>query len=374
LKKLCIVIGTRPELIKVGCLVREFELRGYRDQCIVINTAQHRELLDPYWSLFGIQPDITLDVMKHGQSLSELHARVLSQFQITIEQMTEKVGGVLAQGDTTTVLGTAMVSFYNRIPFYHLEAGLRSFNMQNPYPEEFNRKATSQISSFHFCPTETSATNLLNEGIDADKIAVVGNTVIDALEFIKMDIRQQPEFENSVLRDRIKDDDSIVLITCHRRENQGLNLNHILTAVSELAVENPHIIFIWTIHPSPNVRNVVMSHGLALLSNVLLVEPLSYYDIMRILSRACMAISDSGGIQEEAPSFNVPVMVLREFTERPEGIAIGASELVGANHGLIKQRFSHYLRHSICLVKNPYGDGKAAPRVAEKLISLLSTT
>lgn len=372
MKKLGIVIGTRPELIKVGCLIREFEIRGYRQQCIVVNTAQHKELLDPYWQLFGITPDITMDVMRHGQSLSELHARVLSQFQSTLERIDGEVGGLLAQGDTTTVLGTAMVAFYNHIPFYHLEAGLRSFNMQNPFPEEFNRKATSQISSFHFCPTETSATNLLNEGIDGNAIAVVGNTVVDALEFVKRDVMQKPDFENFILRDRIMDTQGIVLITCHRRENQGQNLLHILQAILELAIENPERMFVWTIHPSPNVRNVVLSHGVASLSNVLLVEPLSYYDIVRLLSRACMAISDSGGIQEEAPSFNVPVLVLREFTERPEGLATGASELVGADPEVIKKRFYHYLNHTIDLEKNPYGDGKSSPRVASKLIGLLS--
>lgn len=371
MKKIAIVVGTRPELIKVGCLVRELEKRGYREKCILVNTAQHKELLEPYWKLFELQPDITLDVMRHGQSLSQLTSRVLTQFQHTVDQAEGQLAGILAQGDTTTVLGTAMVAFYNQIPFYHLEAGLRSFNLQNPYPEEFNRKATSLVTSFHFCPTDAAKTNLLEEGVREEKISVVGNTVIDALQYIKQKIHEHPHFENKALQSRIEQHSEIVLITCHRRENQGNNLIRIMDAIGELAVENPHTAFVWTLHPSPNVSAVVLKSKLKSQANIILIEPLSYYDLIKTLSRSTLAISDSGGIQEEAPSFNVPVLVLREYTERPEGLAVGAAVLVGADKAAIKTQFYHFRKHGIDLDHNPYGDGKSAARVAEKLIEFL---
>lgn len=371
MKKILIVIGTRPELIKVACIVKEFTKRGLRDHFLLVNTSQHRELLDPYWAIFGLKPDVTLDVMRNDQNLSSLTTRVITQFQHYVDSMKNEIGGILAQGDTTTVFGVSLVSFYNHIPFFHLEAGLRSFDLYNPYPEEFNRKATSIVTSFHFCPTEMSKANLIKEGVSDEKISVVGNTVIDSLSLIREYVLAYPEFDSSVLASGLKTDSKIILITCHRRENHGLHLTEIIESIYELAVENPGIKFVWTIHPNPNVSNVVINSKLQNLDNIFLIDPVDYKDLIRLLSRSIMAISDSGGIQEEAPSFNVPVLVLRKATERPEGVLAGAAVLVGADKQLIKDKFYHFLSNKISLDKNPYGDGFSSVRVVDRLLELV---
>lgn len=371
MKKLLIVVGTRPELIKVAGIVKELEVQGLRNHYLLINSSQHKELLDPYWAIFGIKPDVILDVMKRDQNLSSLTVRVIDQFQQYLDNIKEEVGAVLAQGDTTTVFGVSLVSFYNGIPFYHLEAGLRSFDLYNPYPEEFNRKAAGIVASFHFCPTETSKENLEREGVDPGKILVAGNTVIDSLLLVKEYISQQPGFEYETLRDKIKDNQKTVLITCHRRENHGDHLKLIISAISELANENKGILFVWILHPNPKVMDTLQSSDLFLPENIFLVPPVGYNDLIRLLSRSTIAISDSGGIQEEAPSFNVPVLVLRNATERPEGVEAGAAVLVGTDKNLIKEKFYHYLSNGMNITNNPYGDGLSSGRIVKKLIELL---
>lgn len=372
LKKIVIVIGTRPELIKVACIIREFINRDLRDHFLLINTSQHKDLLDPYWKIFGLEPDVTLDVMRNAQNLSSLTTRVIMQFQEYLESMRGQIAAIMAQGDTTTVFGVSLVAFYNNLPFYHLEAGLRSFDLYNPYPEEFNRKATSIIAGFHFCPTDVSRDNLLSEGIPPERTMVVGNTVIDALTYIRDHVENHPEFDTQYLNEKISHGKKIVLITCHRRENHGSYLLEIIQAVHELATENQEIQFIWTLHPNPNVKEVVKDSILKDTKNVILVDPVDYKDLIRLLSRSIIVLSDSGGIQEEAPSFNVPVLVLRKTTERPEGITAGAAFLVGTDKSVIKQKFSHYLDHGINLIENPYGDGLSSVRVVNKLLELTS--
>jgi len=371
LKKILIVVGTRPELIKVAVIVKELEARGLRDRYILINTSQHKELLDPYWAIFEIKPDVVLDVMKRDQNLSSLTVRVIDQFQKYLDSVKDEAAGVLAQGDTTTVFGVSLVSFYNGIPFYHLEAGLRSFDLNNPYPEEFNRKAASIVSSFHFCPTETSKENLISEGVDPEKILVTGNTVIDSLLLVKRYISDHPEFEDETLRSKIKDDQKTVLITCHRRENHGDNLKLIINTIIELANENKDFLFVWILHPNPRVMGTLQSPELTLPKNIFLVPPVGYNDLIRLMSRSTVAISDSGGIQEEAPSFNVPVLVLRNATERPEGVEAGAAVLVGTDKELIKERFYDYLSAGMSITDNPYGDGLSSGRIVNKLLELL---
>lgn len=371
MKKILIVIGTRPELIKVACIIKELERRNLRDRYVLINTSQHMDLLDPYWSIFGIQPDVTLEVMQKKQSLSSLTSRVIDQFQKYLDSIENKVGAVLAQGDTTTVFGVSLVSFYNGIPFYHLEAGLRSFDIYNPFPEEYNRMSTSLCTTIHFCPTAIARQNLLKEGIAENKIQVVGNTVVDALEFIKSYVSTNPNFENKLLQS-IPKYQGKVLITCHRRENHGSNLLDIMNAIFDLANENKALQFIWAIHPNPNVMDVVLNSPLKDVENIKFVEPLSYHDLIRLLSQSVIAISDSGGIQEEAPSFNVPVLVLRKATERPESVIAGISALVGSDQELIKQQFYYYLSNKINVVANPYGDGKSSSRVVDVIMEQLN--
>jgi UDP-N-acetylglucosamine 2-epimerase len=364
--KLAFVIGTRPELIKVAPLIWEAKKNGIEYD--VINTAQHKDLLEPYWSTFNIEPTHILDVMVSNQNLSSLTARAINQIQNYINEVAVKPSVIIAQGDTTTVMAASLVSFYNQIKFAHVEAGLRSFDFQNPFPEEFNRKIASISATFHFCPTLKSQENLLNEGIEQSKIFVVGNTVIDSL----MKISQNANFKelpwlNKKLN-QIHQYQKSVLITCHRRENHGRNLEIIIEAIEDLAQNNQDFVFVWTLHPNPNVKQKVLDSNLRKFKNVLLIEPLEYIDILKFLDIANCAISDSGGIQEEAPSFKTPVIVLREATERPEGIDAGLAFLVGAVKQEIVNKFNELKTNYPRFDYNPYGDGKSS----EKIINIIT--
>jgi UDP-N-acetylglucosamine 2-epimerase len=371
-KKFLIVVGTRPELIKVASVIKELEKRKLRDKIVIVNTAQHKDLLDPYWTLFSIEPDVTLDVMKEHQELSHLTSRVIDQFQRYISGVNFLISGILAQGDTTTVFGISLVAFYNHIPFYHLEAGLRTFDIYNPYPEEFNRKATSIVASFHFCPTAISKQNLINEGVREDLIQVVGNTVVDVLVEYKDGLISGTEYRNINLRKNIHELEDKVLITCHRRENHGENLTQIIRSVKDLAINHPELQFIWIAHPNPKVMQQLYNSGLSELENILLIEPIDYEDLIKLMNNVKIIISDSGGIQEEAPSFKVPVLILREATERPEGVQAGFAFLVGAKSEKIKEKFEYCLNNEVRIVSNPYGDGRASERVVDRLMDILN--
>lgn len=370
MRKIVIVIGTRPELIKVAPIIVEFQKRNLRDRIIILNTAQHKDLLNPYWDLFKVQADITLDVMRDGQHLSQLTSRVIDQFQSFLDKCKHEVAAVLAQGDTTTVFGVSLVSFYNFIPFFHLEAGLRSFDLENPFPEEYNRRSASICASYHFCPTELSKSNLLQEKVDSSKIYVVGNSVLDALESIR-EMLGKSSFENNQLEVIRTPSGKKVLITCHRRENHGDNLKTIISVVGELARENPEMEFIWILHPNPNVYYNISNSELKNIPNVLLIDPVGYFDLIKLLSLSSIVISDSGGLQEEAPSFQVPVLVLRKKTERPEGIDAGVACLVGADREMIKAKFYNYLENGLSNIANPYGDGRTSLRVVDILTDLI---
>jgi UDP-N-acetylglucosamine 2-epimerase (non-hydrolysing) len=363
--KISFIIGTRPELIKVAPLI--WAIDKNKIEFDVVNTAQHKDLLDPYWEAFNIKPSHVLNLMVEGQSLSSLTSRAINQIQQYLDNEERKPTIILAQGDTTTVMAASMVSFYNRIKFAHLEAGLRSFDFENPFPEEFNRKIASISADYHFCPTPISTKNLLNEGICKEKIFEVGNTVVDALIKIQGNVKfLSLPWKNKALN-KINEFDEVVLITCHRRENQGENLLEIIDTINELAKNNSNIIFVWTLHPNPNVKNTVKKSILSEKDNVLLTDPLEYIDILKILNVAYCAISDSGGIQEEAPSFGTPVLVLRKTTERPEGISTGVAFLVGAVKPKIISRFND-LKHSFpSFDGNPYGDGKSSQRIVDIL-------
>lgn len=364
--KLTFIIGTRPELIKVAPVI--WAIKKNNIDFDVVNTAQHKDLLDPYWETFDIKPTHILDVMVPSQNLASLTARAINQIQTYLDTVMIKPTIISAQGDTTTVMASAMVSFYNGIKFAHIEAGLRSFDFENPFPEEYNRRIASISADYHFCPTRISEENLLNEGILMDKIFVVGNTVVDSLSSIGF----SANFEKSswVNRDLQKTEyfDQTILVTCHRRENHGANLIKIIEAISELAKENSRILFVWTLHPNPNVKQKVLDSELAKLDNVILTEPLEYIDILKLLKRSFCAISDSGGIQEEAPSFQTPVLVLREATERPEGVTAGIAFLVGADKDKIIHKFNQ-LKHTYPIFdKNPYGDGQAGEMIVDILL------
>ncbi len=365
--KISFIIGTRPELIKVAPVIWAIEKRGIDFD--VINTAQHKELLDPYWETFNIKPTKVLDVMKPSQSLTSLTSRAITQIQSYLDQETTKPDIILAQGDTTTVMSASIVSFYNKIRFAHLEAGLRSFDFENPFPEEFNRKIASISAKFHFCPTSVSQQNLINEGVDKSNIHVVGNTVVDALQRIS----ESAEFANSDWTNpelkHIEQFEKCVLITCHRRENQGDNLKTIIQAIAELASKHPNIGFVWSLHPNPNVRQVVLDSDLSQYPNVKLVEPLVYSDLLKMLKVSLCAISDSGGIQEEAPSFKTPVLVLRETTERPEGVSAGVAFLVGTNPSKLKNKFEFVKANHVAFSSNPYGDGNSSELITDILLS-----
>jgi UDP-N-acetylglucosamine 2-epimerase (non-hydrolysing) len=363
------IIGTRPELIKVAPVILEMKKRRLDKYFEVINTAQHKDLLEPFWDTFGIKPDVSLDIMRAGQNLTELTSRALLQIQDYINSKAKKPQIIFAQGDTTTVLASSMVAFYNHIKFVHLEAGLRSFNLLSPFPEEFNRKVASITAHLHLAPTERSKSHLIKEGIDESTIKVVGNTVVDALEYIK----NKPTFlnhsyDNQKLR-KIPPESKKVLITCHRRENHGKNLEKIIQAVDHLMGEHTDTYFIWVSHPNPKVKQALEASNITSRSNAVLIPPVNYFDLLKLIDQAQVILSDSGGIQEEAPSFGTPVIVMRENSERMEGVEQKMAVLAGSDKSLIIKEFNSFLNNSEALNgQNPYGDGKASQRIVDLLM------
>lgn len=374
-KKLLIVIGTRPELIKLAPVIIEFKKRFKAPPIIILNTAQHKELLKPYWNIFNIKPDYELNFMKRGQSLAQLSARGLLQFEKFLNDCYQsglKISGVLAQGDTTSVMISSLIAFYHGIPFYHLEAGLRTNDLQNPFPEEFNRKVASITAQIHFAPTKLSKQNLIHEGIKKN-IYVTGNTIVDAVEFFKL------KFNKHTIKDiKIKkiffagSTNKVILITCHRRENHGKNLLEIISAVNILANKYSEFKFIWPLHPNPNVINVVKENIDKTCTNIVLTPPLEYEDLLYVMQHSKLILTDSGGIQEEAPSFNVPVIILREKTERPEGVKAKIAWLVGTKKENIIKLADYLLKKKSFKFKNPYGNGRASELIVDILLANLN--
>lgn len=371
--KICLIVGTRPEIIKVAPVVMEFMKRGFQD-FLLINTGQHRDMSDPYWSLFGLKPDYNLSIMVPGSSLGQLTSRAFEQLDGLFNELQKNttIDAVLAQGDTTTVMVSSVLSFYRKIPFVHLEAGLRSDDIQNPFPEEFNRKVTTIVTRLHLAPTLSARNNLIKEGVAADKIEIIGNTVVDALNYVrKSPAFTAPGFSNEKLNAVFDTYSKHVLITCHRRENQGANLIELMNAVVSLGTEHQDTLFVWPVHPNPNVKGKVFSNSnLTQLKNILLVDPLEYLDIIKVLSKCHKVISDSGGIQEEAPSFKVPVLVLRSATERNEAIEAGVSKLVAPFAHRIIDDYCNFTPSFGANFQNPFGDGLSSGRAAALLINL----
>lgn len=364
MKNIIVILGTRPEAIKLAPVILELKKRN---DCnvYVCNTEQQKELSNQTLSFFGIIPDFKLDVMQPNQTLAGVQSRILTALSSIFEQ--NKFDATIVQGDTMTVFCGALVSFYNKVPLFHVEAGLRSYDLFEPFPEEAMRQMTARIASLHFAPTELAYTSLIKENINAEKIHMTGNTVIDALSCLSDDVILKAE--KSISDRNIVLNDKLTLITVHRRENHGERLDSILKAIKQLANDFSDHQFILPVHPNPNVRDKVKSE-LALVSNVILTEPLDYPELVTIMKHAKLVLTDSGGIQEEAPTFGAPVLVMRYETERTEGIKAGFARLVGADYDKILSEARFILSRDISETRldghnNPYGDGKAANRIVD---------
>lgn len=362
-KKIAIIVGTRPEAIKLAPVIKALQASlAFRP--LVCDTGQHKDLCSETLAYFGITPDIRLsDVMQTGQSLASLHGRLLLELDQTLGA--ELPAGVIVQGDTMSAYAGGQAAFYHRIPVFHVEAGLRSHNLGEPFPEEALRQLIARITTLHFAPTEKAKNNLLRENIAANTIHVTGNTGIDALFSLAAETIKTAQKELQKLVDFAK---SLVLITVHRRENHGARLAQILKAIKFLANKYPQTQFLLPLHPNPAVRDKVQGE-LTGIANIVLTAPLPYPQLVCAMQNASLLLTDSGGIQEEAPSFGTPILVLREDTERPEGIEAGVARLVGADIDKIISQSSQILDN--CGIKsaipNPYGDGKASQRIVSHL-------
>lgn len=365
MKKVLCVFGTRPEAIKMAPVVKAIQ-QHENMQCVVAVTAQHREMLDQVLQLFHIEADYDLNLMKQGQTLTDITAGVLRGLEDILK--TEKPDLVLVHGDTTTTFAATLAAFYQQIPVGHVEAGLRSGNMYSPYPEEANRKLTGVMTTLHFSPTPEARNNLVRENTSAERIFVTGNTVIDAL--LKT-VRADFQFEDTLLQELLNTDKKKVLITAHRRENQGEPMRRIFRAVKRLHDTLPETEFIFPIHKNPKVREQA-AEILGGLSRVHIIEPLEYEPFSNMMARVDLILTDSGGVQEEAPALGKPVLVLRDTTERPEAVRAGTVELVGTDEELIYNTALQLLTDETVYQKmanavNPYGDGKACGRIMDAM-------
>jgi UDP-N-acetylglucosamine 2-epimerase (non-hydrolysing) len=369
-KKILVVFGTRPEAIKLAPVIAALRARPDSFEITICSSGQHRQMLIQALATFGIEPDIDLDVMRADQTLPDLTAQLVTSLSRTIIET--RPDRVIVQGDTTTAFAAALAAYYAQVPVAHIEAGLRSHDPHNPFPEEINRRLISAIADIHFAPTRNAAAGLASEGVSASSVHITGNTIVDALLMLKarLDTPEGVALVSLPVRGFGDDPRRLVLASCHRRENFGEDLAAICRALKRIADTHPDLHIVFPVHLNPNVRAQVMPM-LGGTPNISLLEPVSYPELVYILSRAVLVLSDSGGIQEEAPSFGVPVLVLRKTTERPEGIEAGIAELVGADERLIVDRAAHLLSRggegAKIQMTNPYGDGRASERIAEIL-------
>jgi UDP-N-acetylglucosamine 2-epimerase (non-hydrolysing) len=364
-KNVLVIVGTRPEAVKMAPVIKTLEKYPDRFDLTVMASGQHRQMLDQVLNLFKIVPDLDLDIMVPDQTVTRITCRVLEELEAYFRR--RRPAAVLAQGDTTTVMAAALACFYAGIPFGHVEAGLRTFDLTAPYPEEFNRRIAGLLAAWHFAPTRWAADNLLKEGTDPGNVYVTGNTVIDALFYTLKTTTPPPS--------PIPEDRRCVLMTCHRRENFGPPIREIFAAVKEFALAHPEISVWYPVHPNPHVRGPA-GEILQGLDNVLLTDPLDYLHFVHAMKRAELLLSDSGGVQEEAPSLGKPVLVLREKTERPEAVAAGTCRLVGSNKNRIVAALEELLfdpraYREMSEKSNPYGDGRAAAAIVEILSACL---
>jgi UDP-N-acetylglucosamine 2-epimerase (non-hydrolysing) len=361
--KIVTIVGTRPEIIKMAPVIKELDRRADRFDHTLIATAQHREMLDQFLSAFDIRPQIDLNLMQQGQSLAHFASRsLMSLFDLLSELRPD---AALIQGDTTTVMTAGLAAFYLGIKVGHVEAGLRSFDQRNPFPEEVNRRMTACVADWHFAPTSQARLNLLSEGVRQESIFITGNTIVDALQSVSL----EGEFENETLRQIDFDNSRSLVVTAHRRESHGPPLRSICRAVKTIARSFGDVEIIFPVHLNHQVSTIVRAE-LEREPRVHLLAPLSYFDMLRAMSRCYFALTDSGGIQEEAPSFSKPVLVLRDVTERPELISCGAGLIVGTDSERIIEAASRLLDDEpsyakMAAVENPFGDGRAAQRICD---------
>ena len=382
MKKIMLVFGTRPEAIKMAPLVKEFQKYPDKFETIVCVTGQHRQMLDQVLEIFDVKPDYDLNIMKQGQDLYDVTAGVLTGMRDVFKECRPDI--VLVHGDTTTSTAAALAAFYQQIPVGHIEAGLRTHDIYSPWPEEMNRQITGRIATYNFAPTTLSRQNLLREGISKESITVTGNTVIDALYWVVGKMKNDTELSfglNGLLNNagynvsRLSEGKKLVLITGHRRENFGEGFINMCTAIKDLTQKYPDVDFVYPMHLNPNVRkpiHEVFGEDLSNLSNMFFIEPLEYLSFVFLMEKATLVLTDSGGIQEEAPGLGKPVLVMRDTTERPEALEAGTVKLVGTNYDMIVNEVSALLDDEKAYEKmskavNPYGDGRACERIVEKV-------
>lgn len=385
MKKILLVFGTRPEAIKMSPLVKEFQKYSDKFKTIVCVTGQHREMLDQVLHVFEIVPDYDLNIMKQGQDLYDVTARVLLGMRDVLKEVKPDI--VLVHGDTTTSTAAALAAFYQQIPVGHVEAGLRTHNIYSPWPEEMNRQITGRITTYHFAPTPLSKENLLAENVKLEQITITGNTVIDALymvtERIKADKTLDKELEGILLHagydvNRLSAGKKLVLVTGHRRENFGDGFLSLCQAIQTLTQKYPDVDFVYPMHLNPNVRkpiHEVFGDDLSSLGNMFFIEPLEYLSFVYLMEKSTIVLTDSGGIQEEAPGLGKPVLVMRNTTERPEALEAGTVKLVGTDFNKIVREVSALLEDKECYERmskavNPYGDGHACERIVSKFIQI----
>ena len=363
-KKLLIVFGTRPEALKMVPLIKKLKKESFFETKVCV-TAQHRDMLDQVLDTFNIVPDFDLNLMSKNQTLSNLTSKILTQINSVLDSYKPEL--VFVHGDTTTTFAISLACFYKKINVAHVEAGLRTYNLYSPWPEEFNRQITSKITKFHFSPTENSKNNLVNENIPQRKIRVTGNTIIDTL-YLALDLIKQKKldvfYKEKFVFDLAK---KTILITAHRRENFGSGILNICEAIYKLSTKFNNINFVYPVHLNPNIKNIV-EKKLSNLPNVFLIEPLDYLEFIFLMNQSSIILTDSGGVQEEAPSLNKPVLVMRDTTERPEAVEFGKVKLVGTNINLIVKEVSKLIDdksyyNSFLANVNPYGNGTASKKI-----------
>ena len=364
-RKIVTVVGTRPEVIKMAPVIREIGLHPSIFENTVVATAQHREMVDQVLEVFGIKPDIDLGLMQQNQDLAEFASKSLLSLSNLFSDL--QPNAVLVQGDTTTVMTAALAAFYRGIRVAHVEAGLRSFNRYHPFPEEINRRIAGCLANLHFAPTARARLNLLREGVPEESIFVTGNTIVDALNSISLG----GSFDERQLSDLLRNDSRLLLVTAHRRENHGSPLRSICEALVTLTSAFDDIEVVYPVHLNPSVQEVVRER-LGDVERIHLIDPVSYPDLLRLIKRCYLILTDSGGMQEEAPSFHKPVLVLREVTERPELIEANAGRIVGTEVRSIVEAASRLLNDPVeyalmSSAENPFGDGHAAERIVDKL-------
>ena len=383
MKKIMLVFGTRPEAIKMAPLVKEFQKQPEQVETVVCVTGQHREMLDQVLRIFDIHPDYDLNIMKQGQDLYDVTAHVLTGLRDVLKEVKPDV--VLVHGDTTTSTASALAAFYQQILVAHIEAGLRTHNIYSPWPEEMNRLLTGRLAPYHFSPTPLSRNNLIKESVDDRNIIVTGNTVIDALYWVVDKIKNDKVLDSELVKvlvkagydvNRLNGGKKLVLITGHRRENFGDGFIHMCTAIKDLTRKYPDVDFVYPMHLNPNVRkpiHEVFGEDLSGLGNMFFIEPLEYLSFVYLMEKSTIVLTDSGGIQEEAPGLGKPVLVMRDTTERPEALDAGTVKLVGTDYDRIVNEVSVLIDDKVAYEKmskavNPYGDGLACKRIVNALL------